>query len=294
VSQQFRQAVRLDVFLEPFKQAETDLAREFERLTRLAEGDAPLIKKILVLRAQSEVLVAYQRKIIAMSEKQGMNAAAAIIRKGEGKVLMDLVRKNVADISSHHFNLGSVDGKQLQGQLLRVQLFSILTALMGLSAGFLAYHLVRVSSKHQVREKELIQAKVQAEHESREKSHFLANMSHEIRTPMNAILGFSDLLSGQLHDPKQREYLHSIRVSAELLLRLINDILDMSKIEVGAVTLQLEPTDPREVCDFIMTMFSGTVAKKGVKLECTIAEDLPRVLLLDRTRLRQILVNLIG
>jgi CheY-like chemotaxis protein len=119
-------------------------------------------------------------------------------------------------------------------------------------------------------------------------------MSHEIRTPMNAVLGFTELLEAELREPKQRQYLQSIRTSAGSLLQLITDILDMSKIEAGVLELRLEPTDPREICDFLHTVFSEPAAQKDVKLQCHLAEDLPRALLLDRIRLRQILVNLAG
>jgi len=146
----------------------------------------------------------------------------------------------------------------------------------------------------QRREEAVTVAKLEAERDSKEKTELLANMSHEIRTPMNAILGFSELLDGELHEPRHRQYLQSIRTSAGSLLQLINDVLDISKIEAGAMVLRPEPTDPRELCDFIHTMFAEPAAKKAVKLECRVNEDLPRSLLFDRIRLRQILVNLVG
>ena len=99
---------------------------------------------------------------------------------------------------------------------------------------------------------------------------------------MNAILGFSELLEADLQQPKHQQYLKSIRASANSLLQLINDILDMSKVEAGVMALRPEPTDPREICNFIHTVFSEPAAKKNVKLECLVAEDLPHALLLDR------------
>jgi CheY-like chemotaxis protein len=140
----------------------------------------------------------------------------------------------------------------------------------------------------------LIEARLQAERRSQEKTAFLANMSHEIRTPMNAILGFSELLEEDLRGSKHRNYLQSIRRSASSLLQLINDMLDMSKIEAGVLELRPEPIDPREVCNFIQSVFSETAARKGLWMSCKISDDLPRALLLDRIRLRQILVNLVG
>src|SRR6185295_252325 len=119
-------------------------------------------------------------------------------------------------------------------------------------------------------------------------------MSHEIRTPMNAILGFSELLETDLKETRHHQYLKSIRASSASLLQLINDILDMSKVEAGVMELHPEPTDAREICEFLRTVFAEPAARKGVKFECKAAEDLPHALLVDRLRLRQILVNLVG
>ncbi len=163
-----------------------------------------------------------------------------------------------------------------------------------MGAGLIALWLSYVAVRHQQRERELVDAKLQAEHSNREKTIFLANMSHEIRTPMNAILGFSELLQGDLREPKHKQYLQSIRTSAGSLLMLINDILDMSKIEAGVMELRPEPTDLREICDFLHTLFSEPAAKKGLKLQCIVSENLPAALLMDRIRLRQVLVNLVG
>jgi signal transduction histidine kinase/CheY-like chemotaxis protein len=283
-----------DLFLEPLHKAETSLPHQFEQLGLLARGDTNLINQMLYLRARSELSLDDHRNVISARRQLGVAAASEIIASGHGKMLMDDIRHKVAEMTAAQYPLASVEARTSRGQLLRAGLTSIIAGAIGLGAGFFAFYLARVSVKHQVRESELLEAKLQAESESQEKSAFLANMSHEIRTPMNAILGFSELLASELQDSKQRHYLKSIQASAASLLQLINDILDMSKMEVGLVELRPEPTDPREICDFLTTVFSEAVAKRGVKLECTIAEDLPRALLLDRVRLRQILVNLVG
>jgi signal transduction histidine kinase/CheY-like chemotaxis protein len=283
-----------DTFLDPFDRAKKSVPDQFEDLAVLARQDTNLLARVLDLRARGELFMDYQNKVIAARRDKGMGAAVEIVSLGQGKSLMDEIRRKVADMASAQAPFTSVEARTSRGQLLRAGLTSIIAGTIGLGLGFFAFYLARVSVRHQIREGELIEAKLQAESESQEKSAFLANMSHEIRTPMNAILGFSELLSGELQDSKQRHYLKSIQVSAASLLQLINDILDMSKMEVGLIELRPEPTDPREVCDFLTTVFSEAAAKRGVKLECILAEDLPRALLLDRVRLRQILVNLVG
>jgi len=126
------------------------------------------------------------------------------------------------------------------------------------------------------------------------KSEFLANMSHEIRTPMNAILGFSELLRTQMAASKDRNYLDAISSSGRTLLTLINDILDLSKIEAGKLELQYEPVCVPRLVDEIQKLFSIKAGEKGIQLLTEIDPKLPRGLMLDEVRLRQVLFNVVG
>jgi len=129
---------------------------------------------------------------------------------------------------------------------------------------------------------------------NRAKSQFLANMSHEIRTPMNAILGFSEILLARAEDPRTKTYLSSIHSSGKALLALIDDILDLSKIEAGKMDISPAPVVVRSLMEEIGAMFSQKADENGLGLDVVIPDDFPRVLLLDELRLRQILVNLMG
>jgi signal transduction histidine kinase/ligand-binding sensor domain-containing protein/CheY-like chemotaxis protein len=137
-------------------------------------------------------------------------------------------------------------------------------------------------------------AREAAEAANAAKSEFLANMSHEIRTPMNAILGFSELLRTQMAASKERNYLDAITSSGRTLLTLINDILDLSKIEAGKLELQYEPVNVARLVDEIQKLFSIKAGEKGVKLLVEIEPKLPRGLMLDEVRLRQVLFNVVG
>lgn len=143
-------------------------------------------------------------------------------------------------------------------------------------------------------EQQLIQAREEALHASRVKSEFLANMSHEIRTPMNAILGFASLLEQTVTEPLQREYIAAIRSGGQTLLQLINDILDLSKLEAGRMRLCPEPTDLRVFIEEVRMFLSERAMAKGLDLRTELIGVLPRAVELDTVRVRQILFNLVG
>jgi len=129
---------------------------------------------------------------------------------------------------------------------------------------------------------------------ARMKQEFLANMSHEIRTPMNGILGFTKLLRGTPMNAKQSEYLNTIEDSAANLLTIINDILDLSKLEAGKLSLAAEPFSLRDCVDSVISLLAPFALDKHLELVDIVADDVPDQLLGDATRISQILTNLLN
>lgn len=141
---------------------------------------------------------------------------------------------------------------------------------------------------------DLIEAREMAESSSRVKSEFLANMSHEIRTPMNAIMGYTELLKTERDDKYKNDYLAGISSAGRGLLNIINEILDLSKIESGRLVMAYEPFNLREMLLDIVAMFKAASYEKGMSLLHEIPDNLPEYLYMDESRLQQILVNLTG
>ncbi len=141
--------------------------------------------------------------------------------------------------------------------------------------------------------RELKEAMEEAEKANRTKSEFLANMSHEIRTPMNGVLGMAQLLKDTYLTTEQREYIETISASADNLLKIINNILDLSRIEMGQVDLNIDTVDIHRMVDELQLFFTPAVKKKGLVLKVVCPDDLLLVRT-DEGNLRQVLINLMA
>ncbi len=159
---------------------------------------------------------------------------------------------------------------------------------------------VRMVGTHiNINERRMIEAELEASRRNAEnanelKSQFIASMSHEIRTPMNAILGYTALLNELIKDEKGKRYIRSIQRAGNTLVELINDILDISKLEVGEMAIQTGQFSIRNLMEEIQSVFMWSVESKGIELNVAVDPEIPELLLLDDLRIRQIVFNLVG
>ena len=240
--------------------------------------------RIIYWNRFSEVL--YQWKA---EEVLGRSIAKTIVPP-EKSILMNEV---MADIIRYGYRESEHIVQRKDGSLFPAfYAFSTLSDEVGRLMGFVGVS-IDLTERKKV-EQDLRLAKERAESATKAKSAFLANMSHEIRTPMNAVIGFTGLLLNTNIDPEQRDCIETIRSSGDSLLAVISDILDFSKIEGGMLDLERESFDLQECLETSVNMVAEAAASKCLSLGFKIDPAVPGQLVGDLTRLRQILVNLLG
>lgn len=193
-------------------------------------------------------------------------------------------RLQMADLSRKNAEMGN-----------KAKMYDIsLLALLVLSGSIIGYHIIRQFRRQHLLIKELDVSEKKASVAAQTKENFLANMSHEIRTPLSGILGFTNLLQKRPLDETSKEFVSSIQRSGENLMAIINDILDLSKIEAGMMRITPGTFSINGLINSVETLFLERAKEKGLTISCKVDSSIPDTLIGDATRLTQILVNLIG
>ena len=224
------------------------------------------------------------------------NKVSLKIKESEINQLVVEIQKNSDFLEKQNREIKE-QGTTIQSQDLLINVISAALAVVGVLIFFIleSYRKSRQTTKKlEIAKDKLHEARNAAEAANQAKSEFLANMSHEIRTPMNAIIGFTELLNEQIEEPKLKSFVKTIKSASHNLLTLINDILDLSKIEAGKLEIDKKVTNPHDLFPELGNIFMMKMREKNLDFILEIDPVIPQSLQLDTVRLRQVLLNLIG
>lgn len=230
------------------------------------------------------------------------NAADTVKRNVLALINTEASRQLTDSIYVAALQIQIVLGRNLENTILKNQALSSRVLSFSWIMGFISITAIAILASVIIRRllqnfkliKALDKAKTAAEKASEIKEQFLANMSHEIRTPVNSVLGFTSLLEKTELKENQAQFVSLIKTSGNNLLGIINDILDLSKIEYGMVQLVKNPFQPKQLCYEVEMMFFHQLTEKALLFTCTIDKNVPAVLIGDKERLNQILMNLVS
>lgn len=280
-----------------FRGIESQLAEidaDLEKLQKVTDDDSS-VKYIDQLDKLVRRKIAFGNEVLDSLLLAGQPVALRMIADPTSKRLADsiiMVTGLVDSTRKRHLAEVTLSMDQSGRGALRFSI--ILISLVLISAAGLFWYIIHTLRRQELLIQQLNLSEKKQREAARIKENFLANMSHEIRTPLNAILGFTNLLRHKKMDEESSHYLQTIEQSGENLLAIVNDILDLSKIEAGMIRLETAPFSLRNLLHAVETMFATRVAEKELQLTSETDPLLPDILEGDPMRLTQILVNLVN
>ena len=284
-------------YLDPYRSAELDAVARLRSLGSLTSADREQRDRVDLLTPLVARRFAILDESIRLRATAGFNDAAYAARTGPGRVVMDSIRRVVDAISAAETERLRERSAQEKRSLRRATSLVAISFLAAVVLGLAAALVVsRDIDRRLQAEEEARRAKEVAEAASRAKSEFLAMMSHELRTPLNSVIGFSNVLlrnkAGKLSE-RELLYLQRIRAGGKHLLSLIDEVLDLSKIEAGRMRLERAPVMLGELVADIVASFEGQLRDRPITLETEIPNALTPIMT-DPAKLLQVLTNLIG
>lgn len=247
------------------------------------------------LRNLLQKKIDFNNEVVTTFQQSGRIAAENLVATNRGTAVRDSIITIISQIETNRQTRlrNIIDSIELTGSKARI--WGFVVTVIALVSLIIAFLFITNQGRSQQR---MIRALNESEKRSKElanmQEQFLANMSHEIRTPMNSILGFTNLLKRTELNPMQREYIQNIHSAGENLLTLVNDILDLSKIEAGMMHMEETRFSLRSLVSSVGAMFIEKIREKDLKFNVHIDNDVPDILSGDAVRLTQILVNLIS
>lgn len=250
---------------------------------------------VSILQNMVNEKVSHNKSIVDTFQLKGKEVTEKMFVEKPGHHLTDSIRKIVTTIEDKRHETVTQLTNKADTDGARAKALGSILALMAALAALLSFGYISFKFRQQ---QQLIRRLNVSEKKATEaaqlKENFMANMSHEIRTPMNAIIGFTSLLQKKKLDTEAKEYVETIHNAGENLLTIINDVLDLSKIEAGMMRIESAPFNLMKLVDGIETMFSEKLREKELAFTVDVDESIPAWLLGDAIRLNQILVNLVG
>lgn len=243
--------------------------------------------------------IAEVRNVLQNVERERRRQEEAMVNKElallqQDKQIMDQVRRMIYDLEKYELHQARLNSEEAREVARETSLVLLLVGIFGLASG-IAFILIilRDLTRSSRYKDELKRSRKEAIQLARAKEAFVANISHEIRTPLNVVLGFSEQLNHTQLQTQQQEHLQAIRSAGEHLLHIVNDVLDLSKLEAGKLHLHHTPFELKKLLSEVEQAFKLKASTKGIDFNCTLDEQLHGHLLGDSLRMKQVLFNLV-
>jgi signal transduction histidine kinase len=290
-------------FLKSYPSIIQDVEFEYRSLLTLTADSQLQQQRLFTIKPLIDQRIAILATLNQMRREMGLAYIQDHFVNGRGKQLQDAIHKQVDDLEYTEERLlvlrtADTDAA-IQQSRLAIMLGTLFALLITIASFFVMRHDIELRSAAEnalkIANAKLAQATERAQHADNSKSAFLATMSHELRTPLNSIIGFSGVLLQELAGPlnaEQKKQLSMVRDSSRHLLALVNDVLDISKVEAGQLRIQHQTFNIRDSIDRSVALVAPLAAKKNLPIEVEIESDLGQIIT-DRRRVEQVLINLL-